>query len=43
MEHGARIWIAGDDSFLGCALARRLRADGYDCLLGVDAARARPR
>jgi GDP-L-fucose synthase len=38
MERGARIWIAGGGSFLGCALARRLRADGYETLLGAGAA-----
>ncbi len=35
MDPGARIWIAGGGSFLGCALARRLRAEGQTALPGV--------
>jgi GDP-L-fucose synthase len=34
MERSARIWIAGDGSFLSCALARRLRAEGFERLVG---------
>ncbi len=35
MERGARIWIAGGGSFLGCALARRLQAEGFESLVGA--------
>ncbi len=35
MERGARIWIAGGGSFLGRALARRLRAEGFEGLVGA--------
>jgi GDP-L-fucose synthase len=37
MERGARIWIAGGGSFLSCALASRLRAEGFSNLLGAGA------
>lgn len=35
MERGARIWIAGGGSFLGRALARRLRTEGLEGLVGA--------
>ena len=38
MDRSARIWIAGGGRFTGCALARRLRAAGFDRLVGAEAA-----
>jgi GDP-L-fucose synthase len=38
MDRAARIWIAGDGRFLGCALARRLRAAGLEPVVGGDGA-----